>query len=236
LLRQTTELQRSNEDLRQFAYAASHDLREPLRMVAIFCQLLQRRYQGQLDAQADQFIDYAVEGAQRIDRLVKDLRDYVQVADGTEAGDTVTDCLAVLHNTLRHLEAAIQHTKAVVTWGDLPHISVHEVHLLQLFQNLLENALKYRSEVPPRLHLSAERQGEQWRFAVQDNGIGIDPKYATQVFGVFKRLHGPEHPGTGIGLAICQKIVERYGGRIWVESEVGKGSTFYFTLPSTGEQ
>lgn len=232
LIESNRALRRANEDLNQFAYSASHDLQEPLRMVSIYSQLLKRRYAGRLDAQADEFIGYTVRGAQRMEMLVRDLLAYTRAADVGEEEGGLVDCNTILERTLANLQAAIADAEAVVTTTALPVVRAHEVHLMQLFQNLISNAIKYRSERTPRIDVSAVRQEDEWVFSVRDNGIGIDPRYGRQIFGIFKRLHGAgRYPGTGIGLAICQKIVERYGGRIWVESEVGSGSTFYFTLP-----
>jgi hypothetical protein len=232
-LSQTNEaLRRSNEDLNQFAYAASHDLQEPLRMMAIYSQLLKKRYQGRLDGDADQFIEYIVKGAQRMEVLLKDLLEYSRVASMYGAQPRVpVDCNTVLQKALSNLEASIKQSGASVTADHLPVVRAHDTGLLQLLQNLVGNAIKYRGKEPPQVHIAAERQGAEWVFSVRDNGIGIDPQYASQIFGIFKRLHGREYPGTGVGLAICQKIVERYGGHIWVESERDKGATFYFTVP-----
>jgi signal transduction histidine kinase len=225
-------LRRSNEDLNQFAYAASHDLQEPLRMMAIYSQLLQKRYQGRLDGEADQFITFIVQGAQHMEVLLKGLLEYSRAASMSEQPCVPTDCNAALQKALFNLEATIKQSGACVTADPLPMVRAHDTSLLQLLQNLVGNALKYRGKEAPQVHISAERRGAEWVFSVRDNGIGIDPQYARQIFGIFKRLHGREYPGTGIGLAICQKIVERYGGHIWVESERGKGATFYFTVPA----
>lgn len=225
-------LRRSNEDLNQFAYAASHDLQEPLRMMAVYSELLRKRYQARLDSDADQFITYVVEGAQRMEVLLKDLLEYSRVASMSQQPRVPVDCHAVLQKALSNLEASIMQSGAFITTDHLPTVSAHETCLLQLFQNLIGNAIKYRGEASPQVHISATKRGAGWVFSVRDNGIGIDPQYARQIFGIFKRLHGHQYPGTGIGLAICQKIVERYGGQIWVESEPGKGATFYFTVPA----
>jgi PAS domain S-box-containing protein len=224
-------LRRSNADLEQFAYAASHDLQEPLRNVAIFTQLLRDHYSHQFDAQAAEFITIIVAAAKRMELLIKDLLAYTRATSLEEDTHSCTDAQAVIDRLLDDLQPLIKSTRASITCDPLPEVRIHEVHLLQLFQNLLSNAIKYRSEEPPRVHISATCDS-QWTFSVEDNGIGLDPKYAGQIFGIFKRLHNSDqYPGTGIGLAICQKIVERYGGRIWVESEVGKGAAFHFTLP-----
>jgi PAS domain S-box-containing protein len=230
LARHMVELQRSNEDLQQFVYAASHDLQEPLRQVASFVQLLARRYQGQLDAQADEFIGYAVEGATRLQRLIHDLLVYSQIGWGQEFA--ATDCEAVLTRTLRALQIAIEESGAVVTHDPLPTVWGDAVQLGHVLQNLIGNALKFRGEAPPRIHLSARPEEGQWMFSVRDNGIGLEPQYAERIFLLFQRLHTrAQYQGTGIGLAVCKKVIERHGGRIWVESEPGQGTTFFFTIP-----
>jgi PAS domain S-box-containing protein len=237
LQRSNIDLRRANEDLNQFAYSASHDLQEPLRMVAIYSQMLQRKYKDVLDKEASEYITYTVQGARRMELLLKDLLDYTQVVDGVEEQAEPVDAGQVLARAADNLSQAIKESQATLQAENLPVLNVREVHLLLLFQNLLGNALKYRSKAHPVIDVSAQRDGKLWRLSVKDNGIGIDQQYAKQVFGLFKRLHGggSQYEGTGIGLAICQKIVGRYGGRIWVESEgEGSGSTFYFTLPGAG--
>jgi PAS domain S-box-containing protein len=235
LLRRTEELARSNKDLEQFAYVASHDLQEPLRMVSSYTQLLARRYRGQLDAAANEFIAYAVDGASRMQKLIDDLLAYSRVGTRTQAFQPA-GCTAVLDQALANLQAAIETSGTVVTHGPLPAVVHDNLLLVQLFQNLIGNAIKFHVKKPPRIHVSAEQKGEEWVFAVRDNGIGIDPQHAERIFTIFQRLHtGEEYPGTGIGLAICKKIVERRGGRIWVESQPGIGSTFYFTIPMGGD-
>src|SRR5262249_873693 len=229
LLEANQSLLRTNEDLRQFAYAASHDLREPLRQVSIYVQLLASQHQGQLDGEARQYIEYFLQGAQHMQLLLGDLSAYVQ-AGGAEGEPPLIVCNAVLQQTLQTLQTAIEESGAVITASLLPTIRVHNGHFVQILQNLFSNALKYRNEQTPTIHVSATQREGTWMFAVRDNGIGIASQYHTQIFGVFKRLHGHQYPGTGMGLAICQKIIERYGGRIWVESEAGKGATFFFTF------
>jgi signal transduction histidine kinase len=228
------ELTRSNADLQQFAYVASHDLQEPLRMVGSYTQLLARRYKGKLDADADEFIGYAVDGATRMQRLINDLLVYSRVQTQGTAFEP-TDCQAVLDQALDNLRTVIDESRAAVTRGPMPAVMADERQLLQLFQNLISNAIKFHGERPPRVHISAEQKKHEWLFSVRDNGIGIKPQYADRIFLLFQRLHaGAEYPGTGIGLALCKKIVERHGGRIWMESQLGEGATFSFTIPTQG--
>jgi PAS domain S-box-containing protein len=235
--RQAGELAQSNGDLRQFAYSASHDLREPLRQIAVFSELLQKNYQSKLDTEAGPLIHNIVEGAHQMERLLSGLLAYTQAAGAPQQEAAPTDANEAVQKTLAVLKSQIGDNGAQVSCGQLPVLEVHEVHLLQLFQNLIGNALKYRSQAPPRIHISAEQVHDMWQIAVSDNGIGIETEYQGQVFGLFKRLHGGgKYSGSGIGLAICQKIVQRYGGRIWVESEPGSGSRFLFTLPGEGSQ
>jgi len=231
LLQKVEELNRSNEELGQFAYLASHDLQEPLRMVASYTQLLSRRYKGKLDADADEFIAFAVDGASRMQRLIHDLLAYSRV--GTKGKDLIeTSSEDALQQALVNLRGAIEESGALVTHDPLPAVLADEMQLIQLFQNLIGNAIKYQSPGVPRVHISAARaSGKKWNFSVKDNGLGIDPQYFERIFGMFQRLHKrDEFAGTGIGLAICKKIVERHGGRIWVESQPGEGSTFRFAL------
>lgn len=224
------ELARSNAELEQFAYVASHDLQEPLRMVASFTQLLAKRYRGKLDADADEFIGFAVDGATRMQRLLNDLLAYSRVGTRSKAFAAI-DCNSVLSDALANLKPAIEESGAVITHEPLPIVRGDEVQLIQLFQNLIGNAVKFYGQEPLQVHISAELKDSDWVFAVRDNGIGIAPEHQRRIFLIFQRLHHrSEYPGTGIGLALCQRIVERHGGRIWVESEVGKGSTFYFTI------
>jgi PAS domain S-box-containing protein len=228
------ELARSNAELQQFAYVASHDLQEPLRKVSSFTQLLARRYKGRLDADADEFIDYVVDGVNRMKQLINDLLAYSRVGTRGEAFEPVA-VHEVLQRALANLLAAIDETGAMVTHEDLPVVMGDRSQLSQLFQNLIGNAIKYRGEEPPCVHVSVRRDGAEWHFAVGDNGIGIDPQYADRVFEIFQRLHTrTQYPGSGIGLAISRKIVERHGGLIWVESQEGKGSVFHFTIPTNG--
>jgi PAS domain S-box-containing protein len=228
-------LRTTNAELQHFAYALTHDLQEPLRMVVNFTELLGQEYSGKMGEEADQFISYSVQGALRIEALLKALLAYWEVAEREHGSVTSVDCNAVLGKTLLNLQAAIAESGASVTSDPLPTLAAEEVMLMQVFQNLISNAIKYRGAATPRIHVSAQREAEGWQFAVRDNGVGIDPQDADRVFGMFKRLHGGEIPGTGIGLAICKKVVERQGGRIWVESEAGQGSTFKFTIPGGTE-
>jgi PAS domain S-box-containing protein len=225
-------LLRANEDLNQFAFAASHDLQEPLRMITSYSQLLLKGYRGQLDGEAAICIEFITEGNKRMRDLLASLLAYIQVAgNGQEATEPV-DLNHAFQTAVKNCQAAIEESSALINSDNLPTIRGYEPHFVQLFQNLIGNGIKYRSERPPRIHVSAERQAGFWRFAVQDNGVGIAPEYHKQIFGVFKRLHGKTVPGTGIGLAICKRVVDRYGGRIWVESQLDQGATFYFTIPA----
>jgi PAS domain S-box-containing protein len=231
LAAQAELLARTNADLEQFAYAASHDLQEPLRMITTYSQLLLKGYRGQLEGQAGLCVQNIADGTKRMRDLLGDLLAYTQLTtDGQEPSD-VADLNMVYEKALHNLQAAIEENGAVITCDPLPFVPGREAHFIQLFQNLIGNSIKYHGDNPPRIHVAAEKQGGLWRFAVSDNGIGIDPLYHRQIFGVFKRLHGKQISGTGIGLAICQRVVERGGGRIWVESEPNRGATFYFTLP-----
>ncbi len=232
LKRNAEELKRSNSELEQFASVASHDLQEPLRMVRSYTELLQKRYAGRLDADADDFIDFAVDGVTRMQRLIKDLLVYSRL--GTR-GETFqpADCETICDRVVGDLKPVIKESGGVVVRGDLPTVMGDGPQIGQLFQNLIANAIKYRGDNPPEVRVRAERQNGDWLISVNDNGIGIDPEYADRIFGIFQRLHGSvEYPGSGIGLAICKKIVERHGGRIWVEPSPEPGSRFFFTLPA----
>ena len=237
LATQAEELARSNADLEQFAYVASHDLQEPLRKVTSFCQLLQRRYQGQLDERADQYIEFAVDGAKRMQALINDLLAFSRVGRTTEAFVPV-DCDEALDRALRNLETAIDDAGAeVVRKGPLPAVEGDPSLLAALFQNVVSNALKFRSDAPPRVEISAAQLDGEWSFRVADNGIGIDEAYAERVFVIFQRLHAKElYPGTGIGLALCKKIVEFHGGRIWIDTDVPEGTAVCWTLPVHHEE
>ena len=225
------EVERSNQELEQFAYVASHDLQEPLRMVSSYTQLLAQRYEDQLDDKAKKFIGYAVDGAVRMQRLINDLLAYSRVSSQGKDFETI-DAHAVLGEALRNLAAAIKENQALIINEDLPTVRADATQLCQLFQNLIANAIKFKGADLPRIYIAASDLGHEWCFTVQDNGIGIEEQYADKVFVLFQRLHTRlEYPGTGIGLAICKRIVERHGGRIWFDSEPGKGTTFSFTLP-----
>jgi PAS domain S-box-containing protein len=234
LARSNAELKRLNDDLNQFAYSASHDLQEPLRMMAIYSQMLERKYKGHLDEDAQRYIQEIVLGAQRMNALLKDLLAYTRAVNISNPENIVgADANAVLHIALCNLNAAIEESGAEIIHDILPVLKIREVHLVQVFQNLLGNAIKYRSKAMPRIEICAVQRGTNWELAVKDNGIGVPPQYADQIFRVFRRLHhSNEYEGTGIGLAICQRIIERYGGRIWVDSPQEQGSIFRFTLPA----
>ncbi|MER7501957.1 ATP-binding protein [Nonomuraea pusilla] len=233
---QAEELRRSNGELEQFAYVASHDLQEPLRKVASFTQMLEQRYGPQLDERARQYIHYAVDGAKRMQLLINDLLDFSRVGRATgERGPA--DAGGALDAALENLSAAIEDAGAVVTRDPLPVVLADPRRLTQLFQNLVENAVKFRSERPPRVHVGVRRVDDLWEFSCSDNGIGVEPKYAERVFLIFQRLHPRDvYPGTGIGLALCRKIVEFHGGRIWLDGSAGgQGATFRWTLPAAEE-
>ncbi|HEX2963098.1 MAG TPA: CHASE domain-containing protein [Ignavibacteriales bacterium] len=225
------ELARSNSELENFAYVASHDLQEPLRMISSYTQLIAKRYKGQLDEKADQFIAFTVDGAKRMQQLIHDLLEYSRVATRGKPFAAV-DAGEIIRTVLNNLQISIKNNNAVITYGSLPRVVGDDIQLMQLFQNLISNSMKFRSNKVPEITVKAEDRGQEWLFSVHDNGIGIDPQFKERIFIIFQRLHErEEYPGTGIGLAVCKKIVERHGGRIWVESEPGEGSTFFFTLP-----
>jgi PAS domain S-box-containing protein len=229
------ELKRSNEELGQFAYIASHDLQEPLRMIASYTQLLSKRYKGRLDQDADEFIAYAVDGANRMQRLIEDLLTFSRVATtGNPLLETSSEF--AFEQALQNLHWAIKDSGALVTHGPLPMVLADEMQLVQLFQNLIGNGVKYQGPGTPTVHVSASKHtSTEWKFAVTDNGLGIDPQYFERIFGMFQRLYKrDEFSGTGVGLAICKKIMERHGGALWVESELGHGSKFNFTLTGCG--
>ena len=231
LRRAETELRRSNEDLSQFASAISHDLRSPLNAVTSFAQQLKEDYQHQLGKEADAYLSYITGATDRMRSLISDLLAYSRVAGEDNAKTAVSSSEEALRLAEMNLQIKIREAQAVITHDPLPDVVAGSVLLQQLFQNLLENAIKFRGEEPPRIHVSAEGRGDGCVFSVSDNGIGIDPKHIEQIFRIFKRLHGDDYEGTGIGLAICKKIVERHGGRLWAESVLGKGTRFCFTLP-----
>ena len=231
LERQVQDLARSNAELEQFAYVASHDLQEPLRMVTSYTQLLAKRYKDKLDSNANEFISFAVEGATRMGKLINDLLAYSRVGThGNSLGPT--DAKAILHEALANLLMAIKENEAVITHDQLPNVIADRGQMGRLFQNLIGNAIKFRNESPPQVHISAQQKEDEWVFSVRDNGIGIDPEFAERIFIIFQRLHTrEEYSGNGMGLAVCKKIVERHSGHIWVESQPGNGATFYFTIP-----
>ena len=235
LKRYAEDLKRSNQDLEQFAYIASHDLQEPLRTIAGYTQLIARRYQGKLDEDADEFIHFAVDGATRMQQLINDLLEYSRVETRGKPF-TDTDTRIVLERVLNILKIAIEESEAKISYNGMPTLMGDATQLAQLFQNLIGNAIKFRSKRPLEIEIDTADEGEEWHFAVRDNGIGIEDRYYDRIFQIFQRLHGrDEYPGTGIGLAVCKRIVERHGGRIWVESEPGVGSAFHFTIPQKGE-
>ncbi len=229
---QNKEILSVNKELEAFAYVASHDLQEPLRMVASYCDLLKRRYGNKLDSDADEFIDFAIDGAKRMQALIDDLLSYSRLGTKGNAFEQ-TDCQDALDRALDNLRAAISESGAVVTHDPLPTVKGDGDQIAQVFQNLISNAIKFRTDKVPRIHVSARMNAPNWRVSVSDNGRGIESQYAERIFVIFQRLHSRrEYPGTGIGLAICKKVVERHGGRIWMESEPGAGSTFHFTIPT----
>jgi len=228
----TQELMRSNEELEQFAYVASHDLQEPLRMVGSYMQIIESRYQGKLDADADKFIGFAVDGAKRMQALIRGLLAYSRVGARGKRTEAAC-CEELIQSAIADLKLAAEECGAIITHDPLPTINADPTQIVQLFQNLLSNALKFHGKEPPRVHVSASRSDRVWTFSIKDNGIGIDPTFFERIFIIFQRLHArKEYPGTGIGLAVCKKIIERHGGKIWVESEPGQGTTFFFTIPA----
>lgn len=230
LQRQAEDLARSNKELERFAYVASHDLQEPLRMVSSYVQLLGRRYKGKLDADADEFINYAVDGANRMQALINDLLDYARIGR-SEVKYKLVNVEDVLCTALTNLQSQIEESHAIIEYSSLPKLNGLPIELTQLFQNLLSNAIKYRSDERLKIDISCCDEGGYWRFSVADNGIGIEPKHHEKIFEVFRRLHAKDdYPGTGIGLAVCKKIAELHEGRIWVESVLGQGSVFNFTI------
>lgn len=236
LKQKTKELERSNKDLQQFAYVASHDLQEPLRMISSFSQLLAKRYSGLMGEEADEFIDFILDGSTRMQALINNLLEYSRIE--TRGGEFESvETSSVADQVVRSLSSKSEECQAVITYDALPVVWGDFSQLIRLFQNLLTNSLKYRSDAAPEVYISAEFSDGEWLFCVRDNGIGIDPKYFERIFVIFKRLHGrEEYDGSGMGLAICKRIVERHGGRIWVESQPGNGSTFYFTLQPANKE
>jgi signal transduction histidine kinase len=230
-------LERSNSELQQFAYVAAHDLREPLRNLMTYNELISRKFGEALGEEGRELLDNTVQGARRMRDLVDDLLVYCQaVGQGEGAFAAAVDCDAVLSFLLANFSPLLAECNGKVSWGTLPSLYASESQVMQLFQNLVGNALKYRSERPPEVHISAARRDEEWIFSIKDNGIGIAPQYREEIFGLFRRLHAPDIPGTGLGLAICKRIVDHYGGRIWVEAEEGNGSTFFFSFPESKVQ
>jgi light-regulated signal transduction histidine kinase (bacteriophytochrome) len=229
LEKRAAELRRSNEDLSQFAHVASHDLRSPLNTIVQFTQLLELKY-GTL-AEGKELLAYVTSAAMRMRRLIDDLLSYATASGDRVESPPPVDTNALVRTAIENLLSLTDESGALITQDELPSVAASETSLVQIFQNLIGNAIIYRGSAPPRIHLSATDQGHMWLFSCNDNGIGIAPEYQAQVFAAFRRLHGAERPGSGIGLAVCKKLVERYGGAIWVESVPSQGSTFYFTLP-----
>ena len=230
------ELRRSNQELEHFAYIASHDLQEPLRMVSSYTQLLAQRYKDKLDADADEFIHYVEDGVSRMRALINGLLVYSRVGTSGAAFE-LTDCEAAFDCALTNLQVAVDESGAVITHHPLPVVMADASQLTQVFQNLIGNAIKFCNQELPRIHVAAEPRGNEWLFSIRDNGIGIDPQYHDRIFDMSQRLHSrTEYSGSGVGLAICDKVLKRHGGRIWVESQTGKGATFYFTIPIKGDR
>jgi light-regulated signal transduction histidine kinase (bacteriophytochrome) len=233
IAQRTTDLERSNQELERFAYVASHDLQEPLRMIAGYAELLEKRYKEKLDHNAEEFIGFIVDGADRLQKLIRDLLSYSRVDTRGKPFQEVS-CEEALQQALTNLHVALEESRAEISHDPLPTLAADSLQLVQLFQNLVGNAIKFHGREQPRVHIGVEEREGEWEVSVRDNGIGIDPKYFDQIFVIFKRLHGRTNfPGTGIGLALCKKIVERHQGKIWVESSPNLGATFYFTLPKT---
>lgn len=231
----TAQLSKSNAELEQFIHLSAHDLQEPLRMIACYVQMLEKRYKGKLGHEADEMISYAADGAKNMSKKINDLLIYSNLDKHAKTLEPI-DCEAVLENVISNLAAAITGSGAKISHDPMPSVLADETQLAQIFRNLIDNAIKFRSAVPPDIHISAEQKGSEWVFSIRDNGIGIDPQFFDRIFNIFPRLHSHgKYPGTGIGLAMCKKIVERHRGRIWVESELGKGSTFHLTIPG-GDQ
>ena len=231
----TEELKRSNEDLQQFARFASHDLQAPLKTVEGFVKLFIRRYKGKIDEQSDNLLGYITESVRDMQTIIKDLLEFSRIETGSADLKTVDTSLSLSH-ALANLKTEIDEKKAEVIFDDpMPAVTGDPTQMIRLFQNLIGNAVKFHGGEPPKIHISVGKKDGEWLFSIRDNGIGIDPKHRERIFDIFRRLHGKsEFPGTGMGLAICKRIVERMGGKIWVESESGKGSTFYFTIPVNG--
>ncbi|MFX1437664.1 MAG: ATP-binding protein [Promethearchaeota archaeon] len=224
------DLKRSNEDLQQFAYVASHDLQEPLRAIVSFSQLLEEKYRDKLDKDGTEFIHFITDGAKKMNTLIKDLLSYSRITTHAQPSK-LTNLEKILKDAIFNLQEAIKESGTIITHDDLPILKVDKTQFIQLFQNLLSNAIKFRRQETPKIHIGVKKINNEWLFSVKDNGIGIESKYFDKLFNIFYRLHTKEeYPGTGIGLPICKKIVQRYGGKIWVESEFGKGSAFYFTI------
>lgn len=231
LIKANLALQRSNEELQQFAYVVSHDLQEPLRAIGVYSELLSAHYQHEQDADTQEFIHFITEGVERMRTLMTDLLRYARVESQTRA-ITLIDCQKIFDQVCQEFQLSIEETGAVITSDPLPEVYADELRIVQVFRNLLSNALKYHGAQPVRIHAAARQKAGEWQFSLRDNGIGIDPQFAQTIFVIFQRLHlRHEYPGTGIGLAMCKKIVEQHGGRIWVESRLGEGATFFFTLP-----
>ena len=224
-------LERTTDDLKHFSYAAAHDLQEPLRMVMSYTQLLARECQGRLGETADQFLDYAVQGAHRMEALLKGLREYWQASERGEHHHAPTDTNATLEQALLNLQESITTSGTIITHDPLPIVEADQTALVQVFQNLIGNAIKYRGDERPHVHISAAKNTGEWLFSIKDNGIGIEPQFAEKVFTIFNRLNGNKYPGSGIGLSLCRKVIEHLGGTIWVESTIGQGATFRFTIP-----